>query len=411
MKLFKRCRCRGGARCGHSFWFRFWFEGREYRGSTRSANRVLAERIGSKRRLAALEGREGLRRRRGPLLSRHIAAYTEWTAQTNRSSGKDPGVLAAFLALTGDRRLDEVSPFHIERWKSVRAKAVSPATVNRGLNIVRGCFSRAVEWGHLSVSPVKTVRPYHVENVRTRILSTEEIQRVLEACSEDLRLMARATLESLFRVSEVLNLRAEDIGPSFATLIHNKSGRMRRIPLTPTLRTDLIARTHRSGWVFGQDRYGGRPPKQGAVSIAFCRVMHGLGLHDASHHTLRHTGTSAMVAAGVSLRVVQEIGGWTSLRMLERYAHPTGSELRQAVRTLSEHTTGTKTGTAANRRIRSGTSEERKLVVGLEVRVGVPNGIRTRVSALKGPYPGPLDDGDADGARRGIEWAEGQPGR
>ena len=252
---------------------------------------------------------------------------------------------------------------------------VSPATVNRGLNIVRGCLSRAVEWGHLNVSPVKTVRPYHVENVRTRILSTEEIQRVLDACSEDLRLIARATLESLFRVSEVLNLRAEDIGPSFATLIHNKSGRMRRIPLTPTLRTDLIARTHRSGWVFGQDRYGGRPPKQGAVSIAFCRVMHGLGLHDASHHTLRHTGTSAMVAAGVSLRVVQEIGGWTSLRMLERYAHPTGSELRQAVRTLSELTTGTKTGTAAaNRQLRSGTSEERKLVVGLEVRVGVPNG-------------------------------------
>ncbi len=25
---------------------------------------------------------------------------------------------------------------------------------------------------------------------------------------------------------------------------------------------------------------------------------------------------------------------------------------------------------------------------------GVPNGIRTRVLALKGPYPGPLDDGD-----------------
>src|SRR5688572_14625470 len=25
---------------------------------------------------------------------------------------------------------------------------------------------------------------------------------------------------------------------------------------------------------------------------------------------------------------------------------------------------------------------------------GVPNGIRTRVSALKGPRPGPLDDGD-----------------
>src|SRR5437867_3499603 len=29
-----------------------------------------------------------------------------------------------------------------------------------------------------------------------------------------------------------------------------------------------------------------------------------------------------------------------------------------------------------------------------ERNVGVPNGIRTRVLALKGPRPGPLDDGD-----------------
>ena len=28
---------------------------------------------------------------------------------------------------------------------------------------------------------------------------------------------------------------------------------------------------------------------------------------------------------------------------------------------------------------------------------GVPNGIRTRVLALKGPRPGPLDDGDRRG--------------
>ena len=30
---------------------------------------------------------------------------------------------------------------------------------------------------------------------------------------------------------------------------------------------------------------------------------------------------------------------------------------------------------------------------------GVPNGIRTRVLALKGPRPRPLDDGDPEGVR------------
>ena len=59
-----------------------------------------------------------------------------------------------------------------------------------------------------------------------------------------------------------------------------------------------------------------------------------------------------MVASGASLRAVQEIGGWTSLRMLERYAHPSDAEKRRAVdlvavitETNPDQKVGTKTGT------------------------------------------------------------------
>lgn len=54
-----------------------------------------------------------------------------------------------------------------------------------------------------------------------------------------------------------------------------------------------------------------------------------------------------MVAAGISLRVLQDIGGWSTLRMLERYAHPSGAAMSRAVRVLTAYTTGTKTGTAS----------------------------------------------------------------
>ena len=75
--------------------------------------------------------------------------------------------------------------------------------------------------------------------------------------------------------------------------------------------------------------------------------MRRLGIENASHHTLRHTGTSFMLAEGISVRVVQEIGGWTSLRMLERYTHPTDAEKLRAVEMASRLTrVGTKTGTA-----------------------------------------------------------------
>ena len=60
-----------------------------------------------------------------------------------------------------------------------------------------------------------------------------------------------------------------------------------------------------------------------------------------------------MLAEGISVRVVQEIGGWTSLRMLERYTHPTDAEKLRAVEMASRLTrVGTKTGTAARSRNR-----------------------------------------------------------
>ena len=377
MKLLKRCRCTARQRCSHPYWFRFFLHGREYRASTHTGNRTLATRIAEKRKVEVLEGRTGLRRPRVPKLSQFIPEYTNWSAKTNRTAYKDPGVLAGFLTSVGDRRLDEVSPFHIERWKTLRSKDVKRATVNRELNVIRGCFARAVEWGHLALSPVRGVKPYRVENTRTRILSSEEIQRVLDGSSGDLRLIARATLESLFRLSDVLGLRTEDIGSTFATLVYSKGGRRRHVPLTAELRSDLLQRAHRSGWIFGEERYDGQPPKQSAVTIAFCRLMHRLKVQGASHHTLRHTGASAMVAAGVSLRVVQEIGGWTSLRMLERYAHPTGEEMQRAERFSKNRRPAQKPAQRFVRRIVRVTPNDGNVLWELKMRLASPTGFDT----------------------------------
>ena len=43
---------------------------------------------------------------------------------------------------------------------------------------------------------------------------------------------------------------------------------------------------------------------------------------------------------------MQDIGGWSTLRMLERYAHPSGAEMSRVVRVLTAYAAGTKAGTA-----------------------------------------------------------------
>ena len=347
MKLFKRCECDGDARCDHPYWYRFWLHRREHRGSTHTANHELARRIAIKRQNESLETREKLRRPKAIKLSEHVKTYADWAEKTNRSAlRKDRRVLTQFVDTIGDRFLDEITAFHIERWKTLRARDVAQSSVNRELNVIRGCLSRAVEWGRLIVSPMKSVKPYRVDNVRMRVLSPDEIRLLLSSCPPALALIARTTLESLPRLSEVLNLRVEDLGPDYVTILQTKNGKTRRVPLTPELRAALVTHAHKKGYVFGQGREG-KPPRQEAISVAFGRLMRSIGLDGVTHHVLRHTGASAMVAAGISLRVVQDIGGWSTLRMLERYTHPSGAEMSRAVRVLTQYTTtGTKTGTA-----------------------------------------------------------------
>lgn len=337
MNLFKRCPCADRSRCRHPFWFRFRLERQHYRESTLTVNRQLADRVAQKRRIEIVEGHRGLTRIKPVPLSEHVKAYTAHTAKTNRSSYKDADVLSRLVESVGDRLLPEISAFHIERWKRERAEQVSKSTVNRELNIVRGCFSRAVEWERLTVSPLRSVKPYKVDNVRLRVCSPGEIKTLLEGAPADLALLARLTLESLLRLSEALALRRDDIGETSSTVVQSKSGVSRRVPLTPELRTDLLARCHRSGYIFGTGK-DGQPPKAAAVSVAFARLARALGLDGSSHHTLRHTGATVMVANGVSLRAVQTIGGWSTLRMVERYAHVDDAELARAVRITRSHT-------------------------------------------------------------------------
>jgi site-specific recombinase XerD len=55
---------------------------------------------------------------------------------------------------------------------------------------------------------------------------------------------------------------------------------------------------------------------------------------DVGLHTCRHTFATRLVEAGVDLRTVQDLGGWASMRMLERYVHPTEERHRGAVNLL-----------------------------------------------------------------------------
>ena len=48
-------------------------------------------------------------------------------------------------------------------------------------------------------------------------------------------------------------------------------------------------------------------------------------------HSNRHTFASRLVMAGVDLRTVQELGGWRTLSMVQRYSHLAPGHLQAAI--------------------------------------------------------------------------------
>ncbi len=63
-----------------------------------------------------------------------------------------------------------------------------------------------------------------------------------------------------------------------------------------------------------------------------------LGLHDVSAHTCKHTWASRGVMSGMPLRILQELGGWSSLAMVQRYAHLTPQHKVDAVHKITSPT-------------------------------------------------------------------------
>jgi integrase len=332
--LYKRCGCERQEKCKHAYIYRFELNGVQYRKSTKTPNRILADKLETKRRAAILENRE-LPNLKPVRLAAHITAYCTHTKTANRTAYKDESVLDRFLEVVGDRQLLEITPFHFDRWKTERSKEVSRSTVNREMNILRGCFRMAVDWSHLAENPTKPVKDFRVDDQRIRVLTDDELRTVLAIPDPFVVLVCRATLESLARISELLNLRISHIGTGWVEM-RKKGGKVSRVPVTPELRTALLARAAPSGYIFGEGA-AGRPPTQQTASQRVFRALQTAGVLDASHHTMRHTGVTLMLEQGINPQTVKHLAGWSSMRMLERYGHARDAESVRATRSMSSY--------------------------------------------------------------------------
>lgn len=65
------------------------------------------------------------------------------------------------------------------------------------------------------------------------------------------------------------------------------------------------------------------------ANTAWRAALRRTGIENFRFHDLRHTKASWLVQSGVPLSALQEMGGWESIEMVQRYAHLAPNHLTQ----------------------------------------------------------------------------------
>jgi integrase len=108
--------------------------------------------------------------------------------------------------------------------------------------------------------------------------------------------------------------------------------RLRTVPLNSLVHDALSRHPHPpdAEWVF--TRRSGIPYKSVRGFNTACTAS---GLAGVTPHTLRHTFASRLMENGVDPIMVTKLAGWSSIKMLDRYAHADPSRMAEAVEGLS----------------------------------------------------------------------------
>lgn len=279
--------------------------------------------------------------------------YLPFIIQKQRSTGSTESYLRNWIVPSlGDKMLDDISDRHILfLLRSLEIAGLKPGSVNRVLNTLKSCFSKAIEWRlcTLSVSPAAGVSERYDPAKIDRFLTHDEAQKLTEAVQSSRNKMLFPIVGFLLmtgaRRSEALHAQWShiDLNRKMWVVPLSKSGKPRQITLSMKALTFLAQARKTSNaypaakmspYVFPNLKTG-KPFENLFNSWDYARKR--AGLKDVRMHDLRHSFASALVNNGHSIYDVKELLGHSSVQTTQRYAHLSQDRLNQATESVSDY--------------------------------------------------------------------------
>ncbi len=287
-------------------------------------------------------------------MNSHISAFLDYldfekglSTNTRAAYSRDLGKFFAFIKETLKyNSLDEITKHDIIAFLAWQMDSGAEySTVARSLSSIKTFYKFLVLDGFIAINPAGDLETPRIKRKLPRVLSVEEVDRLMEVPNVilPLGLRDRAMLELMYgtgiRVSELLSLQVDDINLTAGFLRCFGKGRKERIiPVNQTAidwvhrylarSRNLLAKANSERTLFLNSR-GGTLSRQGFFKILTGYVQTADIHKDVTPHTLRHSFATHLLENGADLRAVQEMLGHADISTTQIYTHITRSRLRE----------------------------------------------------------------------------------
>lgn len=332
---------------GHRWYYDFMIKRRRYRGALPEArNKAQAERAETQIRQEVYENKYS--ETVAPYFKDYAQdVYMTWAKMNKRSWRSDVEHVAVLIQTFGKRRLDEITPALVEKFKHQRCESQTrrgrkrtPASVNRELEVLSRIFTLAMDHDLVTSNPCRKVKKLLMDNARTRYLSSDEEGKFLSVLTgrlAHLRPIVTIAIDTGLRRRELLSLEREQVDLSLGVIYvkRTKSGKGRTVPMTPRVKEEF-----RSLLSVGTSPYVFANSKTGVALIdikhSFVSATRAAGLEDFTFHDLRHTFGTRLAASGADVVKIKELMGHASITTTMRYMHTSDKGKRDAIARMAE---------------------------------------------------------------------------
>lgn len=306
---------------GNTYWMDVMVNGARVRESLKTDDKKQAQQLHDIRRAELW--------RTGVLKERPKKTWDDATARWllerghKKSIGDDQDKIAFLKPALGAKLVADLDRDTIE---AALPQDVKPATRNRYRALIRAVLRACErEWDWLDKSPA--LRVEQEPRRRVAFLTREQAESLITSLPEKYRCLVRFALLTGLRRSNVHGLRWENVNLERGMVIVHadeaKAGERILVPLNSQAKAMLEAMPEpREGLVFNV-------PER-ISPTTWTNACKRAGVPWLRFHDLRHTWASWHAMAGTPLSVLQELGGWHSAAMVQRYAHLSPEHLAAA---------------------------------------------------------------------------------